>query len=83
MSYSEERTHVPRERRYQIDELDRVTTNAPVTSDDGETIPSGSTGTVVAVWAEGKAFEVEFYRPFHALATVSIAAVECSERPDA
>ena len=37
-------------------------------------LPCGSHGTVVAVWADGKAYEVEFIRPFHC--QITIEAVE-------
>ena len=38
--------------------------------EDGRTLPAGSTGTVVGIWAEGEAFEVEFAEPFHAVVTI-------------
>jgi hypothetical protein len=51
-------------------ELDRVTLSVPVESDEGRLVPTGSTGTIVAVWPGDDAFEVEFTTPFEALATV-------------
>lgn len=51
-------------------ELDDVTVLADVVCDDGATIPAGTEGTVVAIWDEGAAFEVEFSDPEGALATV-------------
>ncbi|MCF4124007.1 DUF4926 domain-containing protein [Methylobacterium sp. SyP6R] len=53
-----------------IEELDRVELLADVLGDDQVTVPAGSIGTVVAIWAGGAAFEVEFTRPVDALATV-------------
>lgn len=38
--------------------------------DDGRTLPAGSAGAVVGIWGEGKAYEVEFMEPFHAVVTV-------------
>ncbi|GJE58540.1 DUF4926 domain-containing protein [Methylobacterium trifolii] len=66
---------MPYERRHAIDALDEVTLAVAMRSDDGATIPEGSSGTVVGVWAGGNAFEVEFSEPFHALATVERAAI--------
>ncbi|TGD96107.1 DUF4926 domain-containing protein [Methylobacterium nonmethylotrophicum] len=51
-------------------ELDVVTLKAPAQSDDGETVPAGATGTIVAVYGDAVAFGVEFEAPRHALATV-------------
>ena len=41
-------------------DLDEVRLLAAVTTDDGVVVPAGPEGTVVATWAEGAAFEVEF-----------------------
>ena len=38
--------------------------------DDGRTLPAGSMGAVVGVWADGTAYEVEFSDPFHAVLTI-------------
>ena len=38
--------------------------------DDGRTLPAGARGAVVAIWADGEAYEVEFAAPFHAVATI-------------
>lgn len=43
-------------------------TEAP--TDAGVTMPAGSTGTVVGIWKDGEAYEVEFREPTGALATV-------------
>lgn len=71
--------NVPRPREHeapllQLAELDRVSLSADVRSDEGHTVPAGSTGTVVAVWNGGEAYDVEFTEPIDALVTV---------RPDA
>lgn len=50
-------------------DLDRVALTADVISDDGDTITAGSEGTVVGVWREGGAYEVEFTAPVAGLAT--------------
>jgi hypothetical protein len=55
-------------------ELSRVSLARPVTVQEG-VLPPGSTGTVVHVYPEERAYEVEFVRPFHALATVEYAAI--------
>ena len=51
-------------------ELDVVTLKTPATSDDGETVPAGAAGTIVAIYGDAVAFGVEFETPIHALATV-------------
>ena len=38
---------------------------------DGRELPVGTTGTIVGVWADGEAYEVEFTKPFHAVVTVT------------
>jgi hypothetical protein len=38
-------------------------------------LPPGSTGTVVHVYPAERAYEVEFQRPFHTVATVEAAAI--------
>ena len=50
--------------------LERITLKAPVNSEEG-LVPAGATGTVVHVWASGASCEVEFTKPFHAIATVT------------
>lgn len=54
-----------------IRELDTARLLVPVTADDGREVPAGSVGTVVGVWNQGEAYEVEFVTPFEALATVA------------
>ncbi|WP_245238996.1 hypothetical protein [Methylobacterium platani] len=64
-----------------IRELDDVRILAAVTTDDGQTMPAGTEGTVVAVWHGGEAYDVEFPEPMGALATVKavdLAHVGCS-----
>ncbi|MDP4023523.1 DUF4926 domain-containing protein [Methylobacterium sp. NEAU 140] len=57
-------------------ELDDVRVLADVVTDDGDTIPAGTEGTVVGVWGLGEAYEVEFPEPMGALATIPAAQVE-------
>jgi|tagenome__1003787_1003787.scaffolds.fasta_scaffold19742602_2 hypothetical protein len=38
--------------------------------DDGRTLPAGALGAIVFVHGDGEAYEVEFIKPFHAVATV-------------
>lgn len=52
-----------------FDELDRVQVLADAAGEDA-LVPKGSTGTVVAVWGKGLAFEVEFTEPVETLATI-------------
>ncbi|MCJ2091326.1 DUF4926 domain-containing protein [Methylobacterium sp. J-072] len=44
------------------------------------TVPAGTTGTVVAIYADGEAFEVEFTEPVDTLATVEADTVCLVER---
>jgi Domain of unknown function (DUF4926) len=50
-------------------ELARVTLARPVSSEEGQ-VAAGATGTIVHVWSSGTACEVEFTKPFQAVATV-------------
>lgn len=63
-------------------ELDRVRTLADVVGEDGEAVPAGSTGTVVAIWDGGAAFDVEFTRPVEALAALSPDTLTLVERTE-
>lgn len=56
-------------------ELSVVETLREVETDDGETVPAGSRGTVVATYEDGQAYEVEFARPVVGLATVLASAL--------
>ncbi|WP_211104162.1 DUF4926 domain-containing protein [Azospirillum sp. Sh1] len=61
-------THEP------IEELTRVALSKPVETEDG-VLPAGSMGTVVGVYRSGAAYEVEFAKPFHTVATVMPDAI--------
>ena len=63
-----------------IPELSLVALRRPREVEDGRIVPAGSVGTVVATWAMGKAYEVEFSKPFHALATIEHEDLELTER---
>ena len=56
-------------------ELSLVHLARAVKSDDG-TLPAGATGTVVHVYPDEHAYEVEFESPFHTVATVDAAAIK-------
>ena len=58
------------EPRTDLRDLDRVALTVAAITDDGDTIAAGTEGTVVGVWREGAAYEVEFASPEGALATV-------------
>lgn len=60
--------------------LSRVTLRATQQTRDGRQVPQGSSGTVVEVLGQGRAYMVEFGRPFHALVTVEARDVmACAE----
>ncbi|MFY9290806.1 MAG: DUF4926 domain-containing protein [Methylorubrum rhodinum] len=63
-------------------ELDRVRTLEVVSGEDGETVPAGSEGTIVAVWNGGAAFDVEFVRPVETLAAIAPEALQRVEPTD-
>ncbi|MCJ2134919.1 DUF4926 domain-containing protein [Methylobacterium sp. J-026] len=63
-----------------VRELDRVRVLRSVIGDDDLTVPAGATGTVVGIYADGAAFEVEFTEPVDTLATVDAATVCLVER---
>lgn len=63
-----------------IRELDRVRLLATVMGDDNIKVPMGSTGTVVAIYSQGEAYEVEFSQPVDTLATVESRQVLLVER---
>lgn len=62
-------------------ELDDVRVTVAVTTWDGDSIPAGTEGTVVAVWRDGLAYEVEFPEPMSALATVRAEDLVFTGRP--
>jgi len=37
---------------------------------DGRILPTGTKGTVVAAYADGVGYEIEFFRPFQAMVTL-------------
>lgn len=47
---------------------------SPVETKQG-TVPVGSTGTVVHAYSDGQAYIIEFYEPFHTVATVEADAI--------
>ncbi|MCU0229434.1 MAG: DUF4926 domain-containing protein [Bryobacterales bacterium] len=55
-------------------ELDSVRLRVDVAA-DGITIPAGAEGVVVAVYGDGKACEVEFVEPVHAVVTVELSQI--------
>jgi hypothetical protein len=57
-----------------IAELSIVRLGKPVQTKEG-TVPSGASGTVVHIHDDGRAFIIEFYQPFHAIATVEAEAI--------
>ncbi len=61
-------------RHQPINELARVALSVPVETGAG-TLPAGAVGTVVGVYRQGAAYEVEFTIPFHAVATVTPDAI--------
>lgn len=56
-------------------ELSLVSLLLPVESDGG-LLPAGATGTVVHVYPDERAYEVEFNQPFHTVATIVATAVK-------
>jgi hypothetical protein len=56
-------------------ELSVVTLLREVVTDVGVTVPAGTEGTIVGVWADGKAYEVEFDEPVVGNATVRADAL--------
>jgi hypothetical protein len=57
-------------------ELDDVVLAAPVrVATAGRDLPAGAHGTVVGVWRDGAAYEVEFSQPFPCLVTVRAASL--------
>lgn len=54
-------------------DLDEVRLLAPVATREGEVVPAGSQGTIVATWAEGAAFEVEFDQGLATVPSASLA----------
>lgn len=44
-------------------ELQVIRISKEVETEDGEKVPSGTCGTIVGVWGQGEAYEVEFTDP--------------------
>jgi hypothetical protein len=55
-------------------ELSLVSLVHAIESEDG-ILPVGAIGTVVHVYPQGQAYEVEFFEPFHTVATVNASAL--------
>jgi hypothetical protein len=68
-------------RRFAIDALDAVTLAVDAQTEDGETVPAGTVGTVVAVWGEAEAFDIEFDAPFTGLVTIEREMIREHRRP--
>ena len=60
-------------------ELDRVSLKEPLQK-EGVTLPAGATGTIVAVWMPGEAYEVEFTNPAAAVVTLRRREVRAMPR---
>ncbi|MCJ2050986.1 DUF4926 domain-containing protein [Methylobacterium sp. J-070] len=56
-------------------ELGVVVLLRDVVTDDGVPIPAGTEGTIVGIWADGEAYEVEFDEPVAGNATVRADAL--------
>ena len=56
-------------------ELSVVSTVRDLQTDDGLTVPAGSRGTIVEVYAAGAAYEVEFAHPVVGNATITAEAL--------
>jgi Domain of unknown function (DUF4926) len=52
-----------------------VVSLARAVASEGGLLPPGATGTVVHVYPQERAYEVEFFEPFHTVATVEAAAI--------
>ena len=68
------RSQLEGDRPRAITELSVVRIRSAVVTEDG-TVPAGSHGTVVHAYDDGQAYIIEFYEPFHAIATVEANAV--------
>ena len=67
-------------RRFKIDELDAVTLAVDAQTNYGERVPAGTVGTVMAVWGNGEAFEVEFDEPYMGLAMIVPSMIGAHEQ---
>lgn len=71
------------ELRSDFRDLDRVALKVAATTDDGVRMEAGSEGTIVGVWRDGEAYEVEFADPAGALATIEAADLRLVKRANA
>ncbi|MCJ2042923.1 DUF4926 domain-containing protein [Methylobacterium sp. J-059] len=65
-----------------LQDLDGVVLTVEAKSLDGDTIPAGSEGTIVGIWREGAAYEVEFAEPEGALCKVRPEQLQLIRRPE-
>lgn len=56
-------------------DLDIVRVRRAVTTDEGEDVPAGTRGTVVAVYAGGPAYEIEFEAGLATIDSAELVAV--------
>ena len=68
------------EPRSALRELDRVALTAGLVTDEEIAIEAGTQGTVVGIWRDGAAYEVEFADPPGTLATVEADGLELIDR---
>ncbi|KNY20910.1 hypothetical protein [Methylobacterium sp. ARG-1] len=59
-------------------ELSVIAVLRDVQADDGVTVPAGTEGTIVGIWAGGEAHEVEFDEPVVGNATVRAEALRAA-----
>lgn len=60
--------------RLAFKELSEVRLSHPV-EHQGKTLPKGSKGTIVGVYSGGDGYEVEFFKPFHAVITLGKSTI--------
>ena len=66
--------NVGREGSIRHPELSLVKLARPIDSDDGP-LPAGAAGAVMHVYPGEIGYDIEFYEPFHAVATVEADAI--------
>ncbi|MCJ2084750.1 DUF4926 domain-containing protein [Methylobacterium sp. E-005] len=59
-------------------ELSVVVTLRDTVTDDGLSVPAGSHGTIVEIYAGGEAYEVECARPVAGTATIAAEALKAA-----
>lgn len=67
--------------RSSLRDLDAVVLLADTPSDDGDVVPAGSKGTIVAVHGAGESYVVEFAEPEGTLVSVFPQEIRRVERP--